>query len=91
MTKLILQTDNTWTKKKIRTVIQTEAALLRKIVQKSQQKLQDFEQKYGTFDRETLYGKIDDMELVEWEGELETLERFMRRLQSLEEITFEYN
>jgi hypothetical protein len=43
MTKLILQTDNTWTKRTIRTAIQTEADLLRKIMQKIQRKLQDFE------------------------------------------------
>lgn len=38
----------------------------------------------------SLYGKIDDMELIEWEGELETLQRIQKRLKSLEEIVFEY-
>ncbi|MBI5748698.1 MAG: hypothetical protein HZA00_06180, partial [Nitrospinae bacterium] len=49
-----------------------------------------FESKYGKLDRESLYGKIDDLELIEWEGEMETLERLLKKLNSLEEITFEY-
>lgn len=72
-------------------MIQTEADLLRKIMQKMQRKLQNFEQKYGRFDHETLYGQVDDLELVEWEGELETIARFRKKLQALEEITFESN
>lgn len=55
-----------------------------------QEKLRAFEIQYGAFDRSTLYGKIDDMEIVEWEGELETLERLKHKLQSLEEIIIEY-
>ncbi|MEW6378215.1 MAG: hypothetical protein AB1611_01275 [bacterium] len=41
-------------------------------------------------DRDSLYGKVDDMELLEWEGELETLKRLKEKWKSLEEITFEY-
>ena len=52
--------------------------------------MKDFEAKYGKLNRSSLYGKVNDMELLEWEGELETLERLNKKLRSLEEITFEY-
>ena len=90
MTKLVVETNDNWTKKKIAGAIHTETDLLRKAVQRTQSKLQGFENKYGKFDRDSLYGKVDDMELIEWEGELETLKRLQANLKSLEEITFEY-
>ncbi len=90
MTKLVVETKNDWTKKKIEGAIHIETDLLRKAVQRTQSKLQEFENKYGKYDRDSLYGKVDDMELVEWEGELETLKRLQTNLKSLEEITFEY-
>jgi hypothetical protein len=72
ITKLVVETNNDWTKKKIEGAIHTETDLLRKAVQRTQSKLREFENKYGKFDRDSLYGKVDDMELIEWEGELET-------------------
>lgn len=90
MTKLVVETNNDWTKKKIEGAIHIETDLLRKAVQRTQSKLQEFENKYGKFDRDSLYGKVDDMELIEWEGELETLKKLQTNLKSLEEITFEY-
>ncbi len=90
MTKLTLETDNEWTKKKIEGAIHIEIELLKKAVQRTQSKLQEFENMHGRFDRDSLYGKVDDMELIEWEGELETLKRLQEKVKSLEEITFEY-
>lgn len=90
VTKLTVETDNDWTKKKIKDAIYTEKELFKKAVQRSQNKLQTFEKKHGKLDRDSLYGKVDDMELIEWEGELETLEKMREKLKSLEEITFEY-
>ena len=90
MTRLIIETDDTWAREKIKDAIYIEIDLLRKIVNKIQHKLRDFEGKYGKLNRESLYGKIDDLELIEWEGEIETLERLQKKLKSLEEITFEY-
>lgn len=90
MTRLIIETDDTWAREKIKDAIHIEIDLLRKTADKIQHKLRDFESKYGKLDRESLYGKIDDLELIEWEGEMETLERLLKKLNSLEEITFEY-
>jgi len=90
MTRLVVETDNDWTKRKIKGAITTEIELLRKSIQKTRDKINDFEAKYGAFDRNSLYGKVNDMQLLEWEGELETLERLNKKLKSLEEITFEY-
>lgn len=90
MTKLILETDNEWAKRKIKDAIHIETELLRKVIQRTQNKLIEFEKKYGKLDREYLYGKVDDMELVEWEGEIETMARLKKNLTSFEEITFEY-
>jgi len=90
MTKLIIETDDTWAREKIKFAIDTESHLLRKTVEKVEHKIQDFEVKFGTLDRQKLYGTVDDMILVEWEGEIETLRRLQTRLKSLEEISFEY-
>ncbi len=49
-------------------------------------KIAAFEAKYGACDAKSLYGKVDDMELIEWEGEQETLVRLRAQLQRLEEI-----
>jgi hypothetical protein len=90
MTRLVVETDDAWTKKKIEGAIHTEVELLRKAIQKTESKVKGFETQYGKHDRISLYGKVNDMELLEWEGEIETLERLKRKLKSLEEITFEY-
>ena len=90
MTRVIVETNNEWTKQKLQAVIRTEAALLRKMFQKTEQKVRAFEHKYGTSDRESLYGQVDDMELVEWEGELETAEKLKARLHEFEEMRVEY-
>lgn len=90
MTKLTIETDDTWTRGKIKSAIEIEIDVLRKTQDRIQQKIAEFERKYGRMDRDKLYGKIDDMEMVEWEGEIETLQRVKGRLHSLEEITFEY-
>jgi len=90
MTRLIIETDDNWTKEKIKFVINTEILLLKKTAEKIRHKIEDFKNKYGKLDREKLYGKVDDMELMEWEGEIESLKRVQNRLKSLEEIIFEY-
>ncbi|RMF60201.1 MAG: hypothetical protein D6743_15305 [Calditrichaeota bacterium] len=90
MTKVIIQTNDSWARKKITSAVNTEVELLRKAIERTQERVHDFEARYGKLNREALYGKIDDMELVEWEGEMEVLERLQKRLRSLEEITFEY-
>ncbi|MCP4399868.1 MAG: hypothetical protein GY801_21505 [bacterium] len=90
MTKVIVETDNEWAKHKLQAVIRTEATLLKKMFQKTERKVRTFEQKYGTSDRETLYGQVDDMELVEWEGELETAKKLQARLNEFEEMSIEY-
>lgn len=91
MTRLTIETDDNWTREKIKFAINTEMQLLRKTVDKIQNKIRDFENKYGKLDRENLYGKVNDMELLEWEGEIETLQKIKTRLKSLEEIIFEWH
>lgn len=48
-----------------------------------------FEKRYGNLDRDALYGRVDDLELVEWEGERETLARLRTRRERLEGIRLE--
>lgn len=90
MIKLIIETDDAWAREKIKFAIDTEIHLLKKTVEKIDRKIKDFEKKYGSLDRGNLYGKVDDMILVEWEGETESLRRVQGRLKSLEEMSFEY-
>ena len=90
MTKLTVKTDNEWTKKKIKSTLNIETELLKKAVNRCKEKLDQFEKKYGKLNRNSLYGKIDEMELIEWEGEKETLVKLQKKLSSLKEISFEY-
>ncbi|MBD3290738.1 hypothetical protein GF337_18170 [candidate division KSB1 bacterium] len=90
MTKLIVETNNDWTRKKIESTLKIETDLLRKAVKKCKEKLNQFEKKYGDLNRDEFYGDIDDMELIEWEGKMDTLSKLQEKLKSLEEITFEY-
>ncbi len=53
-------------------------------------KISDFKDRYKTDDRDTLYGKVDDMELIKWEGEIENMNLLQKKLTSLEQIIFEY-
>ncbi len=90
MTKLIIESDDTWTREKIKFAIDVEIHLLKKAVDKIKDKLNSFEKSYGPLDRDKMYDKVDDMILVEWEGEIESLQRVQRKLKSLEDINFEY-
>ena len=90
MTQLIVGTQNNWTETKLKVMINLEEKILKKAISKSWDKLQNFEDNYGEFDRETMYGKVDDMELIEWEGEIETIEKLEEKLNSFEEIRFEH-
>ena len=90
MTKLILQTNNAWTRRKIETAIASERTLLQRALRKTEDKVKAFEQKHGSRDRTSLYGKVDDMELLEWEGEIEVLQKMKEQFASLQEIAIEY-
>lgn len=69
--------------------IEREKRLLNLSVAQIEAKLASLEAKFGTRDRKSLFGKVDDMTLVEWEGEWETLARLRPRLQRLEEFQVE--
>jgi hypothetical protein len=90
MTKVIAQNSDLWTLKKIQALVGLEADLLKKQISGIQDKLTGFEDRYGKLDREKMYGQVDDMELIEWEGEIETLERLRSKLTRLEEVGFEH-
>jgi hypothetical protein len=90
MTKIVAQHNDLWTLKKIQSLVDLEATLLKRKLDNVQSKITTFENRYGKLDRESLYGKVDDMELIEWEGEIETLDRLKEKLIRLEQIAFEY-
>ena len=90
MTRVIAQQDNDlWTLRKIQALVGLEAGLLKKQIADVQEKIRGFEDQYGKLDREKMYGQIDDMELIEWEGEIETLERLHCKLSQVENIGLE--
>ena len=84
MTKVISQHNDLWTLRKIQSLVGMETILLKKQIESAQSKLLFFENQYGKFTEQELHGHIDDMELVEWEGEIATLERLQKKLASLE-------
>ena len=90
MTKLVLETDEIWIRKKIEALMRSETEVMKRAIHNIQRKLQNFESRYGKFDRDSLYGQADDMDIMEWEGEIEIMEKLQRKLKSFEEIVFEY-
>ena len=90
MTKVIVETSNRWAQQKIRALVQSEVVLLRRALSRTQQKIQALERQYGTRNRDELYGRVDDLALMEWEGEIETVSRLRQKLAAMEEIFLEY-
>ena len=90
MTRLIIETSNDWTREKVKTAIDSERLLLERAIRRIEARIKTFETQHGELTRESLYGKIDDMELLEWEGEIETLKKLREQHASLQEITIEY-
>lgn len=90
MTKVISQHNDIWTLRKIQSLVGMETVVLKKQIESAQNRILFFEERHGTFGREGLHGHVDDMELVEWEGEMATLERLQKKLARLENVNFEY-
>lgn len=90
MTKVISQHNDLWTLRKIQSLVGMEAILLKKQIEAIESKIHFFEKRYGKFIGEGMHGQVDDMELVEWEGEMATLERLQKKLARLENVNFEY-
>ena len=69
--------------------IEREKRLLTLAINQAEEKLAVFEARFGTHNRQSLFGTVDDMDLIEWEGEEDTLARLRQRLQRLKEIQVE--
>ena len=89
MTRLVAQETDLYTLKKIQSLVDLEKTILKKKIDNVQNKITHFENRYGQRDREALYGQVDDMELIEWEGELETISRLNKKMTCLDQIVFE--
>ena len=87
MTKVISQHSDLWTLRKIQSLVGMEAILLKKQIEAVESKIHE---RHGKFSGQGLHGQLDDMELVEWEGEMATLERLQKKLARLEDVNFEY-
>jgi len=90
MTKITMHNSEFWTFRKIQSLVGLEIKILKKQVFNIQNKITHFEHLYGNRDRDALYGHVDDMELLEWEGEIETINRLKKKLTSFEQLSFEY-
>jgi hypothetical protein len=64
--------------RKIQSLVGLETKILEKQLMNIQSKVADFESRYKKLDRDSLYGQVDDMELLEWEGEIETIDRLQK-------------
>ena len=90
MTRVIIETGDQAIAERIGVMMQNEVYLLRKTAQNVRAKIRDFEEKYGlSKTMGLLYGKVDDMKLIEWEGELETLARLEKKLAAFEDVRVE--
>lgn len=90
MTKVISQHSDLWTLRKIQSLVGMESIFLKKQIEVVEKKIHFFEERHGKFIVEGLHGQVDDMEIVEWEGEIATLERLRKKLARLENVNFEY-
>ena len=90
MTRVIIETQNDFVLAAISNAVNAEIMLLQRSLARVREKIRHFETKYGhNADRSALYGHIDDMELLEWEGEIETADKLQNKLFSLEDIQIE--
>lgn len=90
MTKVISQHSDLWTLRKIQSLVGMETVLLKKQIEAAESRIHFFEELHGQFGSQGLHGTVDDMEIVEWEGEIATLERLQKKLARLENVNFEY-
>lgn len=86
MPKQIITMQDSLASTVLQEAIERERQVLRLSIDQVEANVAAFERKFGTHDRTSLFGKVDDMQLIEWEGEEETLARLRPRLQRLEEI-----
>ena len=89
MAKEVITLNDSLTQTVLQDAIGREKSVLTLAIAQAESKIAAFERKYSALDRTKLYGKTDDMDLVEWEGERETLSRLRSRLERLEAIQVE--
>lgn len=89
MESLIIQTTNSESAARlIRSGLLKEAAFLRSGVEKTTGRISHFEEKYGASLQEMVSSTtpINDIDLVEWEGEIEVLYRLEENLKQIGEL-----
>lgn len=89
MESLTIQTtDSEAAARLIRSGLLKEAAFLRLGIEKTTGRIANFEGKYGCSLRElgSSTTRIDDIDLVEWEGEIEVLVRLEKKLKQIDEL-----
>lgn len=89
MSKAIITLKDDLSLAVVQQAIEREKRLLTLAISQAEAKVAAFEARLGTRDRQSLFGKTDDMDLIEWEGEEETLTRLRSRLQRLKELQVE--
>lgn len=89
MSKAIITLKDDLSLAVLRQAIEREERLLGLAIDQAEAKVAAFEARFGTRDRKSLFGTVDDMDLIEWEGEEETLVRLRPRLQRLKELQVE--
>ncbi len=89
MPKQIITMQDSLSSTVLQEAIEREKQVLRLSIDQVEANVAAFERKFGTPERTSLFGKVDDMQLIEWEGEEETLARLRPKLQRLEEIQVE--
>ena len=89
MESLTIQTtDSEAAVRLIRSGLLKEAAFLRLGIEKTTGRIFHFEEKYGGSLQELVSSTtpIDDIDLVEWEGEIEVLHRLEENLKQIDEL-----
>ena len=89
MESLTIQTtDSEAAMRLIRSGLLKEAAFLRLGIEKTIGRIAHFEEKYGCSLQELISSTtpIDDIDLVEWEGEIEVLVRLEENLKQIDEL-----
>lgn len=90
MKRVIIETNDLSVAETIDKIMHNELYLLKKASQRVREKIENYENRHGSSETiGSLYGRIDDMDLIEWEGELETLARIEKKMSAFENVHVE--
>ncbi len=86
--KLILSTDEEALRYIVENALDREKRITQMALARTEERLRSFEERFGDMEKARLLD-VDELEIIEWEGELLTYQRLKERLAKLENLQLE--